>query len=308
MEFHQIRYFLVAADTLNFTKAAERCHVSQPALTRAVRKLEDELGGPLFRREGRLTQLTDLGRKMQEHLSRVEDSSRKALDVARKLQSLDAAPLDLGLMCTVGTHRIVPFLKSFQKTNPGIKVSLVGVTPNDVADGLLSGRLDAAFLGLPVQEPDRFDSIDLYFERMMVTFSRDHRFSKMPSVPFDELNDEKYLDRLNCEMRDLITADMEKSDIKPHVVCCSERDDWVQRMIEEGMGIGIMPELSIDIQELQSRPFSNREYSRVVKIATIAGRLMSPATLALLDLVKNYNWGFQQKESGPLPQKSDPRV
>ena len=59
----QIRYFLAVCETLNFTRAAEQCHVTQPALTRAVQKLEDELGGLLFRRERHLTHLTDLGRK-----------------------------------------------------------------------------------------------------------------------------------------------------------------------------------------------------------------------------------------------------
>ena len=60
MEMHQIRYFLAVAQTLNFTRAAEQCNVSQPALTRAIQQLEDELAGPLIRREGKLSHLTDL--------------------------------------------------------------------------------------------------------------------------------------------------------------------------------------------------------------------------------------------------------
>jgi DNA-binding MarR family transcriptional regulator len=68
MELHQIRYFLAVAETLNFNRAAERCNVSQPTLTRAIKKLEEELGGPLFRRERKLTHLTDLGRLMRPHL------------------------------------------------------------------------------------------------------------------------------------------------------------------------------------------------------------------------------------------------
>jgi LysR family hydrogen peroxide-inducible transcriptional activator len=62
MEMHQVRYFLAVADTLNFTRAAEQCHVSQPALTRAIQQLEEELGGLLLRRERKLTHWTDFGR------------------------------------------------------------------------------------------------------------------------------------------------------------------------------------------------------------------------------------------------------
>ena len=64
METHQVRYFLALARTLNFTKAAEECHVARPSLTRAVKNLEDELGGPLFHRERANTHLTELGRAL----------------------------------------------------------------------------------------------------------------------------------------------------------------------------------------------------------------------------------------------------
>ena len=64
MEMHQIRYFLAVAKTLNFTQAAEECHVAQPSLSRAIRNLEDELGGDLFRRERSLSHLTELGKLM----------------------------------------------------------------------------------------------------------------------------------------------------------------------------------------------------------------------------------------------------
>ena len=68
---HQVRYFLAVADTLNFTRAAEQCHVSQPALTRAIQQLENELGGLLLRRERKLTHLTDFGRLIEPHLRQV---------------------------------------------------------------------------------------------------------------------------------------------------------------------------------------------------------------------------------------------
>ena len=71
MELHQVRYFLKAGETLNFTRAAEQCGVSVPSLSRAIHQLEEELGGQLFRRERHLTHLTDLGRLMLEHFTRL---------------------------------------------------------------------------------------------------------------------------------------------------------------------------------------------------------------------------------------------
>src|SRR5882757_8481087 len=75
MEMHQVRYFLAVAETLNFTRAAEKCNVTQPALTRAIQKLEEELGGLLLRRERNLTHLSDLGRLMKPHLEQILSES-----------------------------------------------------------------------------------------------------------------------------------------------------------------------------------------------------------------------------------------
>ncbi len=83
MEFHQIRYFLMAAENLNFTRAAEKCHVSQPALTRAIHKLEEELGGDLFIRDGRAVTLSALGGLMREHFRRIHATQAMARAAAK---------------------------------------------------------------------------------------------------------------------------------------------------------------------------------------------------------------------------------
>src|SRR5260370_34699977 len=82
MELFQVRYFLALARTLNFTRAAGACNVSQPALTRAIQRLEEELGGPLLHRERKLTQLTDLGRAMLPHLEAAHAAADSAAALA----------------------------------------------------------------------------------------------------------------------------------------------------------------------------------------------------------------------------------
>jgi DNA-binding transcriptional LysR family regulator len=83
MEMHQIRYFLAAAQTLNFTRAAEDCQVSQPALTTAIKKLESHLGSPLFRRERNQLFLSEFGRRMQPTLARILDQTEAAEAIAQ---------------------------------------------------------------------------------------------------------------------------------------------------------------------------------------------------------------------------------
>src|SRR6185437_1258429 len=110
MEMHEIRYFLAVCETLNFTRAAERVNVTQPALTRAIQKIEEELGGQLFRRERNRTHLTDLGQLIRPQLEEVLKRSEAVKSAARGFLKLDNAPLKLGVMCTIGPLRFMSFL------------------------------------------------------------------------------------------------------------------------------------------------------------------------------------------------------
>jgi LysR family hydrogen peroxide-inducible transcriptional activator len=144
MEMRQVRYFLAVADTLNFTRAAERCHVSQPALTRAIQQLEGELGGLLLRRERKLTHLTDFGRLLEPHLRRVASDAEGAKTTAKRFLDLQQAQVRLGVMCTVGPARFMGFLAGFRNANPGCEITLVEGPPARLAEMLLGGQLDVA--------------------------------------------------------------------------------------------------------------------------------------------------------------------
>src|SRR5262245_18715590 len=124
MEMHQVRYFLAVCETLNFTRAAERCNVAQPSLTRAIKNLEDELGGPLFHRERNQTHLTELGKLMQPYIEQVLQQSEEAKSRAKGFVGMKDAPLTLGVMCTVGPLRLVDFMRRFRERNPGVSVQI----------------------------------------------------------------------------------------------------------------------------------------------------------------------------------------
>src|SRR3974390_732865 len=118
MEMHQIRYFLALCDELNFTRAAHRCHVTQPSLTRAIRMLEEELGGPLFHRERANTHLSELGRTVKPYLEQVYREADKAKRQAQDFVRLKQTPLRLGLMCTVAPNQMLDFIAAVQLRHP----------------------------------------------------------------------------------------------------------------------------------------------------------------------------------------------
>ncbi len=114
MELHEIRYFLAVCETLNFTRAAERVNVTQPALTRAIQKMEAEFGGLLFRRERNRTHLTDLGQLVRPHLERALRQTETATKTARGFLKLENASINLGVMCTIGPLLFMSFLSRFR--------------------------------------------------------------------------------------------------------------------------------------------------------------------------------------------------
>ena len=164
MEMYQVRYFLALCQTLNFTRAAEQCNVAQPSLTRAIKKLEGELGAPLFRRERNLTHCTELGHMMRPHLQRIMEASELAATQAHDFSSMDIAPLSLGVMCTIGPSRLIGFISKLRKELPGLELRLHDASGSQLIDDMMAGELDVAIIGMP-NMPERFNTRSLYKER-----------------------------------------------------------------------------------------------------------------------------------------------
>ena len=119
MELHQVRYFVAVSRLLNFTRAAEQCNVTQPALTKSIQKLESELGGELIHRERQLTQLTDLGKLVLPALERLLTAADSVRSIARDYQRKDCAPLKIGLTPCVSSNLLVEPLASHERPARG---------------------------------------------------------------------------------------------------------------------------------------------------------------------------------------------
>lgn len=124
MELFQIRYVLAAAETLNFTRAAERCNVSQPAITKAIKGLEAELGSQIFSRDGKRIRLSDFGRSIIPTLRQMQDQADRAKIIAREYRLLDKVPVRLGIMASIGPVRISRFLAIFRDAFEGVEVEV----------------------------------------------------------------------------------------------------------------------------------------------------------------------------------------
>lgn len=290
MEMHQVRYFLAVCEHLNITRAAEACNVSQPAMTRAIKLLEDELGGLLSHRERNQTHLTDLGREMQPYLAQMLAQSEAAKNRARGLARLESAPLSIGVMCSIGPSRMIDFIRRFQDGQPGVDLNVKDARGKDLEGLLIAGDIDVAFFGLPGPLDERLQAKPLFEERFLITFAPGHRFEQLNAVPLHELNQERYLSRANCEFGEHVSAVLTARGLTVNRCYRSERDDWIQAMVAAGLGFGFTPEFAVTTPGVVGRPLIDPEVKRVLHVVTVRGRPHSPAVKALMKEAVSYNW------------------
>lgn len=282
MEIYQIRYFLALCDTLNFTRAAEKCNVSQPSLTRAIQNLEAELGGPLFHRERQRTHMTELGRLMQPYLQDVYTQTEAAKSRAKDFAKLVDAPLAIGIMCTIGPLKLLKLFGEFQARNPGVDISIKDAKATTLQEMLASGDLDVAIFGLPGDIDERLHALPLFSERFVIGFGPGHPFEQLDSIRIEDLHQRRYLSRVNCEYGEYMRAIAAERGVEPVRPYRSERDDWIQVMALAGLGFTFIPEFAVTVAGLLIRPLVDPEVTRTVNLVTVRGRPYSPAVGAFV--------------------------
>jgi len=290
VELQQVRYFLALCETLNFTRAAEKCNVTQPSLTRAIQALEAEFGGPLLHRERSKTHLTDLGQVVRPYLDEVLAQSTAAKSRAKELVHLKDASLAVGLMCTIGPPRLISLMKAYRERNPGVQITLRDANAEALRGMLDDGQLDIAVISFPKSAPDHYHMLPLYTERFVIAFASGHPFEKRNAVRVKDLDKQLYLSRINCEFGDVMLEIYRSQGVEPIRPYRSERDDWILSMTAAGLGFSFIPEFSVTIPGLLTRPLIEPEVSRTVSLATVRGRPHSPAVGAFVRTAKTQDW------------------
>ena len=290
MELQQIRYFLAIHEHGGFSRAALACDVSQPALTAAIKKLETEVGAPVFYREGKRLLLTELGRMVKPHLEQVLKGTQTAREIARNFTLLRQAPLRIGVMTTIGPVRVAHFFRRFHQSHPGVELTVRDATLPVLLHELELGEIDIAVVSTPEGLGDTFRSEPLYTERYVVVFPPGHRFERLNGIALSDVSGEDYVDRLACELRESVMAACSQRKVELYAAFRSEREDWVESMVLAGLGFAFMPQYSVRLIGLQQRPLVDPPVERTVLVADVRGRLRSPATKLFVQDILTYKW------------------
>ena len=295
MEMHQVRYFLAVAEEQNFTRASERCNVTQPSLSRAIKLLEEELGGLLFHRERDSTRLTDLGHMARPYLQSVYDQSRLVKRLSREF--VKKWPLKLGIMSTISPDEIVDLIANIRIRHPGVELKLCDANAKDLRARLLAGDLEVAVYALPGEErDDRIHSIPLFREQMVLAVHRNHRLVKTGTFPVQEMNGESYIHRMNCEFAGYADEILRQRGVACKPVYWSERDDWTLAMVAAGLGFAFMPANAVKHPGVVGLPVVQPEFWRQVGLMSVRGRRYSPGVGSLVSEAMRKTWFGKRPE------------
>jgi DNA-binding transcriptional LysR family regulator len=290
MELYQIRYFLAVADTLNFTRASERSFVSQPALTKAIQRLEETLGGRLFDRTKNSVQLTGLGTALLPNLRQIYDGAVQARDRARRLTREHREVVRVGVMCTIDFQQLLPAFADSPAGRGEIELSFREGNHEALTDALDQGEIDLGIMGSPHEIPRRCKAVPLFREDYVVAIGDDHRFGDRTAIDIAELNRERYCERVMCEFSVYIERLLRERSVSLEVVQTSSREDWIQALVRANFGIAFMPQSIANAAGLGHVHTADVPIVREVSVLTQAERPVSAAQQAVIDSLLAHHW------------------
>ena len=290
MEMHQVRYFLAVARVLNFTRAADECNVTQPSLTRAIKQLEAEMGGDLFRRERPAAQLTELGQRMHPLLQQCYDAASGAHMLASSFKSGEIGALRIALTHSVDLSLLIPYLNEIKRQFNRLEFKFLRGSSQEVGEFLKKGEAELGIAAELDSEWDRLDTWPLFTENFDLVVNRQHPLANRDTIGFDDLQAEQWLSRSYCEHADQLGRSLREHGVaidRSHEVS-SERD--LIELLEANIGVAVVPHTASIPDALKRSSVDGLDSRRTVHLYGVAGRQRTAVGSAVMRMLRGADW------------------
>jgi len=290
MEMHQVRYFLAVTRTLNFTRAADECNVTQPSLTRAIKQLEAELGGDLFRRERPAAQLTELGLRMHPLLQQCYDAASGARMLASSFKSGEIGALRIALSHSVDLSILVPFLDQIKRQFNRLEFRFLRGNSEEVGEYLKKGEAELGIAAELGGDWDRLDIWPLFTEDFDLVVSRRHPLAERDTIGFEDLRAEQWLSRSYCEHAASLSRSLREHGVavdRNHEIS-SERD--LIELLEADIGIAVVPHTASLPATLKRSAVEGLDSRRTVHLYGVAGRERTAVASTVMRMLRGSDW------------------
>jgi LysR family hydrogen peroxide-inducible transcriptional activator len=288
MEIHQLRYFVAIAETGNFTRAAERCHVSQPSLSQQIINLESELGHKLFHRLGRKVVLTETGElfiaRARRILGEIETATREIKDTPAIERRIT-----VGAIPTVMPYLMTIIIEQARKKHPNLTIHACEDFRTPLVKSILEGDLDMALVSTPVTDA-RVAVEPLFTEQLLLAVPKAHPLATQPIVLGEDLRNETFVllghsSALAAQTRRFCGA----HNFDPQIGYRCSQIATVKSFVSMGLGISILPQVTRapeDDARIVYRRLSGRAPTREIALARHLQRYQSRGASLFLEVLR----------------------
>lgn len=288
MDVRQLRYFVALAEELHFTRAAQREHIAQPALSQQIRHLELELGLPLVERTTRQVSLTRAGEVLLSRARRVLVELEAARAEIGQLVGLQTGHVTVGAMHTMGPIDVSLVLASFHERHPGVELTVCEQSSGELAEMLRADELDLAFLSVTDRVDRRGLGLrQLVSEELALILPPTHRLARRRRVRMAELAGEEFVSyREGARLRELLMAAGAHAGFVPDVKLESNESQRIRRLVSRGLGVAILPRSDAESHgaPVQTASLVEPSLRRDITLAWREDRRHAPAATEFVNL------------------------
>ena len=246
MEARSLKYFIALAEDLNFTRASQRLHISQPVLSRQIKELEEEIGAQLLYRNSRSVRLTEAGTVFLERARVAMAAFDDALDQTRKVWNKSKDLLRIGYMPQSLDSFLSAAIESFSYSNPEIQIKLRDLPPGRQVQELCEGRLDIGLVGHACPELEtEFDLFQILEIPLCAVLHQSHPLHSQPTINLIELKDDSFIELEESTFagrNHVIASACQRAGFDPKTTDPVDSVGSVLGMISSGAGVCLMPE------------------------------------------------------------------
>ena len=246
MEIHQLRYFVEVVRIGNFTRAAERCHVTQPTLSHQIKKLEDELGEPLLQRRKKGVAPTPFGQRFLGRATAVLRELSEATAEASAFRSEVQGVLRLGAIPTVAPYLLPPLLRAARDAFPALRFTVSEEPTEVLLQQMRRGDLDAALVSPPMQGAEEWGLAPLLEDELLATLPSGHPLAQASTVPLASLVAEPLvlMKEAHC-LRGQALQLCRDARLETTIAIESSQLETVLALVESGLGLSLTPRLAV---------------------------------------------------------------
>ena len=262
MEMHQLRYVAAVARKGNFSRAAEYCHVSQPALSQQILKLEDELGERLFDRSKREARLTPHGEVFFRHAVHILEEVETAKREASEAKHLLTGSVTVGVLPTIAPYLLPQVLREFTEKYPGLEIIVQEDTTARLLKHVLACEADFALVSHPIQD-ERLEVRNLFTEELWLALPPGHPLTHKPRVSAADLKGERLIvmQEGHC-LGDQVLRFCDRRDLHPQISFRSPQLETIQALVFAGLGLSLIPAMARQTQRLKGPVYRSLQSPR----------------------------------------------